>query len=90
MAGDLDKLKGSLDAMSRMHKDIGVEIARDRPVREVTGLTKAMDAHLRELGIRTVAELAAANPAVIAKRGSPITTTQARTLIRRAKQRIAL
>lgn len=89
VADDLTKLQGSLDTMSKMHKEISVEIARERPVREVSGITKEMDAHLRELGIRTVAELAVADPAVIAPRGAPITPTLARTLISRAKKRIA-
>jgi hypothetical protein len=84
---ELTKLQAGMEALSKMHREISSEIARDRPVREVTGITAEMDAHLRELGIRTVGELAAADPAAIGVRGAPITATQARGLNNLAKRR---
>jgi hypothetical protein len=84
----LAELEDGMQALSKMRRDISLEIARERPVREVTGVTDKIDAHLRELGIRTVAELAAADAAVIARREGPLTRAQAKSLIGRAQKRL--
>jgi hypothetical protein len=56
--GDITTLKEQLTELATMHNDIKLAIAQDRPVKEVAGVTQEIDNQLRELGIRSVAELA--------------------------------
>lgn len=87
---NLTALQENLREVSTMHRDLSLEVARDRPVKVVSGVTKEIDVYLRELEIRTVGELAEAKVSDLSKRGSPITRDQARTLIDRAKERVKL
>lgn len=57
---DTGALREQLAELSSMHRELSLSIAKDRPVKSVTGVGKTMDAQLREIGIRTVGELAAA------------------------------
>jgi DNA-binding beta-propeller fold protein YncE/phage FluMu protein Com len=86
----LETLREHLRELSSLHRDLSLEVARDRPIKAVSGVTKEIDTYLRELDIRTVGELAAAKASDLTKRGSPITREQASILIRRAKERIKL
>jgi hypothetical protein len=57
---DTGALREQLTELSVMHRELSLSIAKDRPVKDVTGVGSAMDAKLREIGIRTVGELAVA------------------------------
>lgn len=56
--GDIAALREQLTELATMHNDIKLAIAKDRPVKDITGVTPEIDTQLRELGIRSVAELA--------------------------------
>jgi len=57
---DTGALREQLTELSAMHRELSLSLAKDRPVKDVTGVGNAMDAQLREIGIRTVGELAVA------------------------------
>jgi len=86
MEAGLKTLKGELSALGRLHQEIRREITKDRPVREVLEIDPELDVRLREAGIRTVGELAAAQPARLRQAGLPAAT--ARKLVQAAKARL--
>jgi hypothetical protein len=57
IAADLTRLNEGLKDLGTMRSEIGLEIARIRPVKEVPGVNADIDIILRDLGIRTVEEL---------------------------------
>ena len=57
---DTGALREQLTELSVMHRELSLSIAKDRPVKDITGVGDVMDAQLREIGIRTVGELAVA------------------------------
>ncbi len=79
-------MRGDVEEISAMHAEITKAVAKDRPVRDISGVDAATDKKLLELGIRTVEELAIAKPATLA--AAEINTATARTLITAAKARI--
>ena len=82
----MSAMRGDVEEISAMHAEITKAVAKDRPVRDVSGVDAATDKKLLELGIRTVEELAIAKPATLA--AAEINTATARTLITAAKARI--
>lgn len=82
------ELDAGLKSLTESHRALRLEIARDRPVREVEGITVDHDNALREAGIRTVAELAAAKPADLRRIGIAATNAEARRLITNARKRL--
>ncbi|MFC7335828.1 DUF6519 domain-containing protein [Haloferula chungangensis] len=83
-AEEFTKLDQEMARIAASHQELKVEIAKDRPVKEVTTVTPEVDAHLRELGIRRVEELSLAKPADLVKSGV-LTKTQAEKIITSAK-----
>ena len=66
-----------------------VDFVRERSARDLSGVTPAIDDGLRDLGIRTVAELASAKADVLAAESAGVIgRSDAETLITIAKQRI--
>ncbi len=63
LANGMSQLGDSLRLLSEQHQQLRVNLARDRSVIDVPGVSTAVDAALREAGIRTVGELADADPA---------------------------
>ena len=61
IAANIGELNDGLQDLSSMHKDIQMEIVKDRPVKEITGVDSKTDTELREQGIRTVDELSRAS-----------------------------
>ena len=88
LSADVASLRANLTELSTMHRDLSLAVARDRPVKDVTGVTTDADGHLRDLGIRTVNELATARPADLTKTDSPITQDIAKAIIKNAKKRV--
>jgi len=86
-ATDLARLKTDLAEISEMRRTLSTEIVRIRPVKEIEGVTPAVDAHLRELGIRTVAELAETKPNTIQK-AHVVTPLQAKALVKLAQTKL--
>ena len=66
-AKELIKLQNDIRRISEMRRVISVEVAGSRPVKDVPGVTAPINAHLRELGIRTVGELTKTQPEKIRK-----------------------
>ena len=58
-------------AIYRLTADNWAEVMNHRPVRDLWGIGSRMSANLAELGLRTVAELGAADPDVLRKRFGP-------------------
>lgn len=83
-SAELKKLDTAFKDVNVMHKKLRLDIARDRPVKGVQGVTPQIDKQLRELGIRTVEELSKATPTTL--RG--INGNTARALIKRAGTRL--
>jgi len=61
-------MNNNLVELQSMHKELRVEITRDRPAREVAGMTPEVDAQLRDMGIRTVGELSKMNAETLTAR----------------------
>ena len=78
------KLDESMTRIAASHSELKVEIAKDRPVKEVTAVSPKVDAHLRELGIRRVEELSVAKPEDLTKSGI-LTKAAAGKIIANAK-----
>ncbi len=86
LGADLTALDASLADLALRHKELRAEIAKERPVREVTGVDPDVDARLREAGVRTVGELASAKlPELVA---AGLAEATARQLVTAAKARL--
>jgi hypothetical protein len=83
-------LQSSLDELATVHRELSLEVARIRPVRDVEGVSAEVDASLRELGIRTVAELASVDVNRLTARGTGIDRTSAARLVASARKRLGL
>ena len=88
LKSELAELDSGLKSLSEGHQALRLEIAKDRPVREVEGITDEHNDALREAGIRTVAELAGSQPAQLRQIGIARTDAQARALIASAQKRL--
>jgi len=88
LAKDITTLKQGLTEMDTMRKEIQLEIAKDRPVKEISGVGATIDTELRELGIRTVAELAAADAKTLTATGR-IKAAAAKNIIASARKLLA-
>ena len=88
LAEDITALNQGLTELDTMRKEIKLEIAKDRPVKEISGVSPTIDAELRELGIRTVAELAAADSRTLTKTGR-IKAATAKKIIAGARKRLS-
>jgi predicted flap endonuclease-1-like 5' DNA nuclease len=88
LAKDITTLKQGLTEMDTMRKQIQLEITKDRPVKEISGVGPTIDTELRELGIRTVAELAAADAKTLTATGR-IKAGTAQNIITAARKRLA-
>jgi predicted flap endonuclease-1-like 5' DNA nuclease len=89
LAQDITTLKQGLTELDTMRKEISLEIAKDRPVKEVSGVGTAIDTELRELGIRTVGELAEADPRTLTATGR-IKAGTAEKIIAGARKRLTI
>jgi len=87
LAADITVLRKGLTELDAMSKNLKVEIARDRPVKEVSGVTAATDAQLREMGIRTVEELSVADSKTLTT-GRRIKASTAKKIIANARKQI--
>ena len=85
---EVSSLRTTMIELEETSERLSLDIARGRPVRDVSGVTPAIDDALRELGIRTVAELASAKAGVLAAKGTGIGRSKATSLIASAKKRI--
>ena len=81
---DLSKLNQDFRDVNVMHKTLRVEIAKDRPVRSIPGVTPQIAVKLRAAGILTVGEMSKATAAQL--RG--INANTAKMIKRRAGERI--
>lgn len=86
MQKDLDAMQKSLQDMQVMQKQLESDVARGRPVSDLSSVDSQSDARLREAGVRTVAELAGQTPAALAKK-SGVSRDQASAMIKEAKSR---
>ena len=85
---NVKKLQKDLAAIQQEHSRLKIEIAKDRPVKDVSGVSKTVDSHLREMGIRTVHELALADADTLAGDGSPVDRARALHLIANANTKL--
>ncbi len=85
---DITTLRQGLTELDRMRKEIQLEISKDQPVRVISGVGSSIDTELRELGIRTVAELAAADAKTLTATGR-IKAGTAKNIIAAARKRLA-
>ena len=85
---EVSSLHTTMIELEETGKQLSLDIARGRPVRDVSDVTPAIDDALRELGIRTVAELAGAKADVLAAAGTGIGRSKAKKLIASAKERL--
>ncbi|MCP4256659.1 MAG: hypothetical protein GY774_03920 [Planctomycetes bacterium] len=83
---DTRALREQLTELSVMHRELSLSIAKDRPVKDVTGVSIAMDAKLRKIGIRTVGELAVAKVEKLVSGG--ISNAQAVKVITAANRKL--
>jgi hypothetical protein len=88
LAGDITSLKQGLAELDTMRKEIKLEIAKDRPVKDISGVDPRIDAELRELGIRTVAELSVADIGTLTASGR-IKAAIAKKIIANARKRLS-
>lgn len=86
-ASEVAKLSTDLESILQKQRDAVVVINRERPITEVEGITPDLQTHLTGLGVRTVGELAAANPQALVRRGV-LTQTDATKLIKAARTRL--
>ena len=86
MASNLTELNNGFTELETMRKEISFEIAKNRPVKGIQGVTPQVDRRLRELGILTVEDLSKADLANL----TGINGNTARALVRRAKERLEL
>ncbi|MGJ8677418.1 MAG: DUF6519 domain-containing protein [Akkermansiaceae bacterium] len=84
---DFVKLQEDMESISKMHSEIKRDIAVDRPVKDVSGVSVKVDDHLRELGIRNIGELSEADPDKLIKSGV-ITKNQATGIVDAAKLKV--
>ena len=87
LAASLTELSQSLTDLANQQRDIQDEIAKSRPVRDITEVDEAMDNTLRELGIRTVEELSLVTSEDLAERGR-IDIDTATRIIEAARRRL--
>ncbi len=85
---DTETLREQLSELSAMHRELSLSIAKDRPVKNINGVGDAMDAQLREIGIRTVGELAVAKVDKLVSGG--ISNAQATKVITAAKGKLQI
>lgn len=85
---DTTGLREQLTELSDMHRELSLSIAKDRPVKDISGVGATMDTQLRDIGIRTVAELADAKPDALVSAG--ITDAQASKVIKEANKKLQL
>ena len=89
ISAGIDELNRGVQDLSEMRREIKVEIAKERPVKEVAGVTPQVDLQLREIGIRTVEELSLADPRKIADAGG-VSLTVAKRMIKSAQARLVV
>ena len=83
---DLSKLNQDFRDVNVMHKTLRVEIAKDRPVRSIPGVTPQIAVKLRAAGVLTVGDMSKATAAQL----RCINANTARVIKRRAGERIRL
>ncbi|MFC6671248.1 hypothetical protein [Marinobacterium aestuariivivens] len=86
LTSGLNTLRSDLEEIRVMRTEINREITADRPVRSISAVSPEVDASLRELDIRTVAELSKVTTTQLVQAG--IDETTARTISREAKARL--
>ena len=86
LAADITVLRKGLTELDTMSKNLKVEITKNRPVKEVSGVTAATDTQLRELGIRTVEELSVAKTRTLTAGG--VKSTTAKKIIASARKKV--
>jgi hypothetical protein len=82
----LTTLRTDLDDIRTLRTELSRDIARDRPVRSISGVSPQVDAALRELDIRTVEELSKMTAAKLVRAG--IDEITARKINTEAKARL--
>ena len=87
ISDNISAMNSSLTELQSMHKEIRVEIAKDRPVGDVSGITPEVDSQLKEMGIRTVGELSKAKVESLTARLN-LEADTANSIIESAKARI--
>jgi hypothetical protein len=85
---DTTVLREQLAELSVMHRELSLSIAKDRPVKDVNGVGDAIDAQLRDIGIRTVGELAVAKSEKLVSSG--ISNAQAAKIITAANEKLQI
>ncbi len=89
VAADLARLNEGLKALDTMRSEIGLEIARIRPVKEVPGVNADIDVILRDMGIRTVEELSKSSVETLIA-GRRIDAATAEAIIKAARKRLTI
>ncbi len=89
IAGEIGELTKGVENLGAMRKEIKIEIAKDRPVKEVSGVSAELNDQLREMGIRTVEELSKVSPNKLATTGN-VSVAVARRIIASAKRRLVV
>jgi hypothetical protein len=79
-------MNADIETLVTRQKELSINIAKDRPVRELAGVDTATEERLSDLGLRTVGDLAKADPDLLAR--ANIDETTANNLINLAKTRL--
>jgi hypothetical protein len=85
---DVDTLNQRVTAIADHQRRLRIDIDRLRPIGELEGVTPAMSEALANAGVRTIGDLAAADPAAVRGTRAVRDVRAANALIRRAKQRL--
>jgi hypothetical protein len=86
---DMLEMDRELARMDAMRTELRLAVAKDRPVKDVAGVDEETDAKLREVGIRTVEELANTGPDKLA-RDLGLSRTVTRKIVQEARTKIEL
>ncbi len=89
ISDEISRLNESLKVLDSMRREIRVEVAKSRPVRDVSGVNTDLDLILRDIGIRTVEELSRANVETLTATRR-IDSTTANNLIATARRQLTL
>lgn len=90
LKADLDGLHDGLARIAETQKTLKQQIERERPVSELEGVTPELSEALTRAGMRTIGDLAAADPARLRRAGVTRNTRAANALIEGAKKRLDL
>lgn len=83
---DTTELRQQLTELSDMQRELSLSITKDRPVKDISGVGETMDTKLRDIGIRTVAELADAKADSLVSAG--LTDAEASKVISEANKKL--